>query len=97
MLNESNHTVREEVNDDLAGMHLDVPGVDASHGSSACLQAWLRLSRSEDPYQAGQCRRALNKRCSVLYATVDEILTAFHTSSPLSTSTSDSRDMVDQE
>jgi hypothetical protein len=94
-LNEGRHTACEEVNDDLAGIHLDVSGVESSSDISANLQAWLRSSRSEDPYKTGQCKMALNERRSALYAKVDEILTAFQTSSPLSISTSDSGDTVD--
>jgi hypothetical protein len=76
----------EEDEDDLAGIHLDASGVDSSSGTSTNLQVWFRSSRSEDPYKAGQCKRALNERQSALYAKVDEILTAYQTSSPLSTS-----------
>jgi hypothetical protein len=96
MVNEGRHNGCEEDKDDFASIHLGASGVDSSSGTSTNLQAWFRSSRSEDPYKAGQCKRALKERQSALYAKVDEILTAYQTSSPLSTSVPDSGDTVDQ-
>jgi hypothetical protein len=94
-VNEGRRNGCEEDKDDLPGIHLDASGVDSSSGTSTNLQAWFRSSRSEDPYMAGQCKRALNERQSALYAKVDEILTAYQTSSVLSTSVLYSGDTVD--